>query len=137
MSTFAAHLLWSRKKSAQRLAFSSSKYHARHKHLKYHLTLPLVYTFLTELRVAVKPWQSAGYIEVVVVFVKVIYTYRLFWIPVQLTSFLLHIYWIFLYMKTASKDYLIFKKQPVMIIRRIKVSIKDKSILCTDNVNME
>lgn len=35
-------------------------------------------------------------------------------------------------MKTASKDYLIFKKQPVMIIRRIKVSIKDKSILCTD-----
>ena len=40
-------------------------------------------------------------------------------------------------MKTASKDCLIFKKQPVMIIRRIKVSIKDKSILCTDNVNME
>ena len=36
----------------------------------------------------------------------------------------------FLNMMTASKDCLIFEKQPVLIVRRIKVSIKDKSILC-------
>ena len=46
-------------------------------------------------------------------------------------------YWICLYMKTASKDYLIFKKQAILIIRRIKVSIKDKSILCTKQCKHE
>ena len=40
-------------------------------------------------------------------------------------------------MKTASKDYLIFKKQAILIIRRIKVSIKDKSILCTKQCKHE
>ena len=40
-------------------------------------------------------------------------------------------------MKTASKDYLIFKKQAILIIRRIKISIKYKSILCTKQCKHE
>ena len=40
-------------------------------------------------------------------------------------------------MKTASKDYLIFKNQAILIMRRIKVSIKDKSILCTKQCKHE
>ena len=55
---------------------------------------------------------------------------KLFWIPEPLISLLLYIYWNFLYMKTASEDYMIFEKQPVLIIRRIKVRIKEKSIFC-------
>ena len=40
-------------------------------------------------------------------------------------------------MKTASKDNLIFKKQAILIRRRIKVSIKDKSILCKNQCKHE
>ena len=54
---------------------------------------------------------------------------RLFWVPEQLISLLLYISWNFLYVKAASKDFMIFEKQPVMIISIIKGSIKDKSIL--------
>ena len=43
----------------------------------------------------------------------------------------LYISWNFLYVKTASKDFMIFEKQLVWIIRIVKVSIKDKSILST------
>ena len=35
---------------------------------------------------------------------------KLFWIPEPLISLLLYIYWNFLYMKTASEDYMIFEK---------------------------
>ena len=45
-------------------------------------------------------------------------------IPEQLIFLLLKLF----YMKTASKDYKVFEKQTVLIIRRIKVSIKDQSI---------
>ena len=61
----------------------------------------------------------------------------LFWIPLRLISLLPYCYWNFLYMKTASKDCMIFEKQPVLIVRRIKVSIKDKSILCTKQCKYE
>ena len=49
---------------------------------------------------------------------KMIYTvhasfYMLFLIPEQLISFFLYISWIFFYVKTASKDFMIFEKQPV------------------------
>ena len=38
---------------------------------------------------------------------------RLFWIPEQLISLFLYISWNFLYVKAASKNFMIFEKQPV------------------------
>ena len=40
-------------------------------------------------------------------------------------------------MNNSYKDYLIFKKQAIFIIRIIKVSIKDISILCTEQCKYE
>ena len=37
----------------------------------------------------------------------------------------------------SYKDYLIFKKQAIFIIRRIKVSIKDNKFCAQNNVNMK
>ena len=38
---------------------------------------------------------------------------RLFLIPEQFISLFLYISWIFFYVKTANKDFMIFEKQPV------------------------
>ena len=51
---------------------------------------------------------------------------RLFWIPEPLIS-------LFLYTRSASKDYMIFEKQPALISNRINVSIKKKQF-CAQNI---
>ena len=73
-------------------------------------------------------------------FVKVIYTVHvsLAILNSSTIDFLVTLYWIHLYIKTASKDYLIFLKQAILIIRRIKVEpSKTNQFWAQNNVNME
>ena len=51
---------------------------------------------------------------------------RLFWIPEPLISLLLYIIEFFLYTRSASKDHMIFEKQPALISNKINVSSKKK-----------
>ena len=51
---------------------------------------------------------------------------RLFWIPEPLIS-------LFLYTRSASKDHMIFEKQPALI----NVSIKKKNQFCAQNIELQ
>ena len=60
---------------------------------------------------------------------------RLFWFPEPL-NFLCYSTFIefFLYTRSASKDYMIFEKQPALISNKINVSSKKKNQFCAQNI---